>query len=105
MLKEFIKVIQQEQQTYKDPITEFLECLHVNYDFAGAQQKLIDCEQVSLPFLAISMPITLTEFVLSCLLKHWKNMKVFHIMPKHSSHLLTIFMSQAYIYYVTLIQI
>ncbi|XP_051215775.1 eukaryotic translation initiation factor 3 subunit E [Lolium perenne] len=53
MLKELIKVIQQEQQTYKDPITEFLECLHVNYDFAGAQQKLIDCEQVILndPFL------------------------------------------------------
>ncbi|KAK1681370.1 hypothetical protein QYE76_042218 [Lolium multiflorum] len=53
MLKELIKVIQQEQQTYKDPITEFLECLYVNYDFAGAQQKLIDCEQVILndPFL------------------------------------------------------
>uniref|UniRef100_A0ACD5U7V8 Uncharacterized protein n=1 Tax=Avena sativa TaxID=4498 RepID=A0ACD5U7V8_AVESA len=53
MLKELIKVIQQEQQTYKDPITEFLECLHVNYDFDGAQHKLIECEQVILndPFL------------------------------------------------------
>lgn len=53
MLKELIKVIQQEQQTYKDPITEFLECLYVNYDFDGAQQKLIECEQVILndPFL------------------------------------------------------
>jgi translation initiation factor 3 subunit E len=53
MLKELIKVIQQEQQCYKDPITEFLECLYVNYDFDGAQQKLIACEQVILndPFL------------------------------------------------------
>ncbi|KAL5658368.1 hypothetical protein ACJX0J_031531, partial [Zea mays] len=31
MLKELIKVIQQEHHTYKDPITEFLECLYVNY--------------------------------------------------------------------------
>jgi len=53
MLKELIKVIQQEQHSYKDPITEFLQCLYVNYDFDGAQQKLVECEQVILndPFL------------------------------------------------------
>uniref|UniRef100_A0A0E0I192 Eukaryotic translation initiation factor 3 subunit E N-terminal domain-containing protein n=1 Tax=Oryza nivara TaxID=4536 RepID=A0A0E0I192_ORYNI len=53
MLKELVKVIQQEQHIYKDPITEFLECLYVNHDFDGAQQKLIECEQVILndPFL------------------------------------------------------
>ncbi|GJN09898.1 hypothetical protein PR202_ga27947 [Eleusine coracana subsp. coracana] len=53
MLKELIKVIHQEQHSYKDPITEFLECLYVNYDFDGAQQKLQQCEQVILndPFL------------------------------------------------------
>ncbi|XP_020519476.1 eukaryotic translation initiation factor 3 subunit E isoform X2 [Amborella trichopoda] len=53
MLKELIKVIQQEQYTYKDPITEFLECLYINYDFEGAQQKLRECEDVILndPFL------------------------------------------------------
>ncbi|CAD6226178.1 unnamed protein product [Miscanthus lutarioriparius] len=53
MLKELIMVIQQEQHSYKDPITEFLECLYVNYDFDGAQQKLMECEQVILndPFL------------------------------------------------------
>ncbi|KAF0905702.1 hypothetical protein E2562_008780 [Oryza meyeriana var. granulata] len=53
MLKELIKVIQQEQHSYKDPITEFLECLYVNYDFDGAQKKLIECEKVILndPFL------------------------------------------------------
>lgn len=47
MLKELIKVIQQEQHSYKDPITEFLECLYVNYDFDGAQRKLRECEDVS----------------------------------------------------------
>ncbi|THU59816.1 hypothetical protein C4D60_Mb07t06030 [Musa balbisiana] len=47
MLKELVKVIQQELHSYKDPITEFLECLYVNYDFDGAQKKLKECEQVS----------------------------------------------------------
>jgi translation initiation factor 3 subunit E len=35
MLKELIKVIQQEHHSYKDPITEFLECLYVNYVVVG----------------------------------------------------------------------
>lgn len=47
MLKELIKVIQQEQHSYKDPITEFIECLYVNYDFEGAQNKLRECEDVN----------------------------------------------------------
>ncbi|XP_068662320.1 eukaryotic translation initiation factor 3 subunit E-like [Aristolochia californica] len=53
MLKELIKVIQQEQYCYKDPITEFLECLYVNYDFEGAQKKLRECEDLIMndPFL------------------------------------------------------
>ena len=37
----------QESYTYKDPITEFLECLYVNFDFDGAQHKLRECETVS----------------------------------------------------------
>ena len=47
VLKELVKVIQQETYTYKDPITEFLECLYVNFDFDGAQKKLSECETVS----------------------------------------------------------
>ena len=39
VLKELVKVIQQESYTYKDPITEFVECLYVNFDFDGAQKK------------------------------------------------------------------
>merc|ERR1711976_8019 len=46
VLKDLVKVIQQESYTYKDPITEFLECLYVNFDFDGAQQKLRECETV-----------------------------------------------------------
>jgi len=45
-MKELIKVIQQESYTYRDPITEFVECLCVNYDFDGAQRKLRECENV-----------------------------------------------------------
>ncbi|ONM55162.1 Eukaryotic translation initiation factor 3 subunit E [Zea mays] len=35
MLTELIKVIQQEHHSYKDPVTEFLECLYVNYVVVG----------------------------------------------------------------------
>lgn len=47
-LKELIKVIQQESYTYRDPITEFLECLYVNFDFEGARLKLHECQTVIL---------------------------------------------------------
>ncbi|CAH8384659.1 unnamed protein product [Eruca vesicaria subsp. sativa] len=44
-LKEFIKVIQQEHYSYKDPIVEFLACVFVNYDFDGAQKKMKESEE------------------------------------------------------------
>jgi len=46
MRSQLIKVIQQESYQYSDPITEFIECLYVHYDFDGAQQKLRECELV-----------------------------------------------------------
>uniref|UniRef100_A0A3Q4HVG1 Eukaryotic translation initiation factor 3 subunit E n=1 Tax=Neolamprologus brichardi TaxID=32507 RepID=A0A3Q4HVG1_NEOBR len=46
VLKDLVKVIQQESYTYKDPITEFVECLYVNFDFDSAQKKLRECESV-----------------------------------------------------------
>ncbi|KAM0033969.1 putative proteasome component (PCI) domain, eukaryotic translation initiation factor 3 subunit E [Helianthus debilis subsp. tardiflorus] len=51
--KEFIKVIQQEQHSFSDPITEFLACVYVNFDFDGAQKKMKECEDVIMndPFL------------------------------------------------------
>lgn len=42
-VKELVKVIQQESYSYKDPVTEFVECLCVNFDFDGAQKKLREC--------------------------------------------------------------
>ena len=36
----------QESYTYRDPITEFLEHLYVNFDFDGARQKLHECQTV-----------------------------------------------------------
>ncbi|KAG2324885.1 hypothetical protein Bca52824_007613 [Brassica carinata] len=50
-LKEFINVIQQEHYSYKDPIVEFLACVFVNYDFDGAQRKMIYRVIVNDPFL------------------------------------------------------
>eukprot|EP00057_Strongylocentrotus_purpuratus_P012882 XP_011667356.1 PREDICTED: eukaryotic translation initiation factor 3 subunit E isoform X1 [Strongylocentrotus purpuratus] len=46
VLLDLVRVIQQESYTYRDPITEFVECLYVNFDFDGAQQKLRECEKV-----------------------------------------------------------
>lgn len=45
-LKDLVKVIQLESYHYKDPITEFIECLYVHYDFDSAQKKLRECEEV-----------------------------------------------------------
>lgn len=40
-------MIQQEHYSFQDPITEFLTCIYVNYDFDGAQKKMKECEEVS----------------------------------------------------------
>ncbi|XP_004349023.1 eukaryotic translation initiation factor 3 subunit E [Capsaspora owczarzaki ATCC 30864] len=46
MLKDLVRIIQQESYTYRDPITQLLECLYVNYDFDAAQLVLRECEKV-----------------------------------------------------------
>ncbi|KAI4330523.1 hypothetical protein MLD38_028806 [Melastoma candidum] len=46
LVKDFIRVVQQEQNSYKDPITEFLAFIYVNYDFEGTQKKMRECEEV-----------------------------------------------------------
>jgi translation initiation factor 3 subunit E len=46
VLKDLVKVIQQESYKYRDPITEFVESLYVNFDFEGAQKKLRECRDV-----------------------------------------------------------
>lgn len=44
VMKDLVKVIQQESYAYSDPITEFVQCLYVNFDFEGAQDMLQKCE-------------------------------------------------------------
>ncbi len=41
-----VGVIQQEQYSYRDPITMFMECLYIDFDFARAQEILKECEVV-----------------------------------------------------------
>ncbi|KAJ1551387.1 Eukaryotic translation initiation factor 3 subunit E [Nowakowskiella sp. JEL0078] len=48
VLKELTKIVQQESHTYRDPITEFVEALYVNFDFEEAQKKQRECEDVLL---------------------------------------------------------
>ena len=45
-LKDLVRVIQQDSHAYRDPLTEFLECLFVRCDFEGAQAQLRLCEVV-----------------------------------------------------------
>jgi translation initiation factor 3 subunit E len=45
-LKELVRVVQQEGYEYSDPITRFLECVFVRYDFDGAQATLKEAEAV-----------------------------------------------------------
>ena len=40
VMKDLVKIIEQESYAYKDPITQFVSCLFVDYDFDGAQNKL-----------------------------------------------------------------
>ncbi len=61
ILKDLVKIIQQESYEYKDPITEFIESLYVKFDFEGAQRKLKECEEVlNNDFFLVA---TLPEFV------------------------------------------
>eukprot|EP00180_Rhodochaete_pulchella_P000710 Plantae.Rhodophyta-Rhodochaete_pulchella.ctg15366.p1 GENE.Plantae.Rhodophyta-Rhodochaete_pulchella.ctg15366~~Plantae.Rhodophyta-Rhodochaete_pulchella.ctg15366.p1 ORF type:complete len:473 (-),score=92.34 Plantae.Rhodophyta-Rhodochaete_pulchella.ctg15366:1053-2420(-) len=43
VMKDLVRVVQQESYVYHDPITEFVECLYVNFDFEGAQDVLQKC--------------------------------------------------------------
>merc|ERR1712106_300597 len=45
-MKDLVRVIQQENYAYKDPITEFLAHLYVDFDFDAAQEKLAQCATV-----------------------------------------------------------
>jgi len=44
--RDLVKIIEQEEYAYKDPITEFILCLYVKFDFQKAQVYLEECEKV-----------------------------------------------------------
>ncbi|GMH39331.1 hypothetical protein BSKO_07229 [Bryopsis sp. KO-2023] len=46
MLKELVRVIEQEAYEYSDPITDFIDCLYIKHDFDGAQKKLVKCAEL-----------------------------------------------------------
>ena len=46
VIKEVIWLIEQESYTYQDPLTQFLQCLYVRFDFDSAQEKLQACYNV-----------------------------------------------------------
>lgn len=53
-LKDLVKVVQACKYMYSDPVTDFLECLYVDFDFEEAQKKLWECEQMlSMDFFLI----------------------------------------------------
>merc|ERR1712146_676167 len=45
-MKALIKVLLTEEYNYKDPLTTFVMCLYINYDFDRAQHSLRICEEV-----------------------------------------------------------
>ncbi|VDN51733.1 unnamed protein product [Dracunculus medinensis] len=45
-LKDLIRVIDIEHHNYEDPVTDFLTCLYIKFDFDEAQKKLRQCEDV-----------------------------------------------------------
>uniref|UniRef100_A0A183BIU8 Eukaryotic translation initiation factor 3 subunit E n=1 Tax=Globodera pallida TaxID=36090 RepID=A0A183BIU8_GLOPA len=45
-LKDLVKTIEAERCNYQDPVTEFLSCLYIDFDFDAAQTKLRECESV-----------------------------------------------------------
>eukprot|EP01139_Manchomonas_bermudensis_P025050 Amastigsp_a844177_141.p2 type:complete len:172 gc:universal Amastigsp_a844177_141:1-516(+) len=46
VLKDLVKVIQQERAAHTDAVTEFIECLYVRFDFDAAQAKLLACSEL-----------------------------------------------------------
>ena len=43
-LKDLSRVVKQEVYEYQDPVTEFVKALYIDFDFEGAQKKLVEAE-------------------------------------------------------------
>ena len=61
LMKDLVKVIQSESYQYRDPFTEFVECLCVHFDFDGAQKKLRECAEVfANDFFLVALQVSIT---------------------------------------------
>jgi translation initiation factor 3 subunit E len=45
-LKELIRVVKQEAYEYEDAVTQFVKALYIDFDFAEAQKKMSEAEQI-----------------------------------------------------------
>lgn len=45
-LKDLVRVVKQEMYEYQDPVTGFVKALYVDFDFEGAQKKLLEAEEL-----------------------------------------------------------
>lgn len=45
-IKQVMDLIEMERETYRDPLTEFLRKIWLEYDFEGAHRELVECEKV-----------------------------------------------------------
>lgn len=61
VMKDLMRLIEQESYQVSDPVTDFLQCLFTNYDFDGAQQKLQECEQVRFGLQLARLSTELTD--------------------------------------------
>jgi len=72
VLKDLVRVLQQESYTYRDPITEFIEDLYVHFDFEAAQEKLRLCEKVLVnDFFLVSCRDEFMEYARLCIFENY----------------------------------
>ncbi len=45
-LKDVVRIVRQEGYEYRDPVTDFIKALYIDFDFEEAQKKLGEAEEV-----------------------------------------------------------
>ncbi|KAF2085332.1 eukaryotic translation initiation factor 3, subunit 6 [Saccharata proteae CBS 121410] len=45
-LKDLVRIVKQEGYEYRDPLTDFVKALYIDFDFSEAQKKLSEAEEV-----------------------------------------------------------
>lgn len=45
-LKDLVRIVRQEGYEYRDPVTDFIKALYIDFDFEEAQKKLSETEEI-----------------------------------------------------------